>query len=82
MLINPDSYNKPVAGETLICFLSKPYKAQVVPINSATNGNFPKLKKIIKQAVNIKLTEIILLAFNFSSKKMKPSITLSIGVKK
>ncbi len=41
MVINPDSNNNPVAGETAICFLNNPYIAQVVPINTAIKGKLP-----------------------------------------
>ena len=82
MQINPDSYNKPVAGETLICFLSNPYTAQVVPIKIEIKGNLPWLKIIIRLAVNINITDITLLIFSFSFKKKKPKTTLIIGVKK
>ena len=82
MEINPDSYNKPVAGETLICFLSNPYTAQVVPIKIEIKGKLPWLKKIIKLAINISITEITLLIFSCSFKNKKPKITLIIGVKK
>ena len=60
MVINPDSNNNPVAGETEICFLNNPYIAQVVPINTAIKGKLPKLINKIKHAININETDIIL----------------------
>ena len=82
MLIRPDSNNNPVPGETETCFLSNPYTAQVVPINTAINGKLPMLKNNMKHAININDTDIILLQLSFSFKKKNPKIILIIGVKK